>query len=165
MKLIVVGKIIGTHALKGEVVVRSFSDFADDRFQKGKIVYLSKTDSKDIEMKIENVRVHKGNYLVLFEGYNNINDVEQYKGFNVLANQDDVQLEEGKHFYRDLIGLNVYENDNLIGVVNDIYDNGAQSVLIVTNGNDKKMIPYVKQFIKEVDIDNKRINVELIEGM
>lgn len=66
-------KIVGTHALKGELKIRSFSDFNDQRFVVGHKLYLNEIVDPFI---IKTVRVHKGNYLISFEGLQDINLVE-----------------------------------------------------------------------------------------
>ena len=73
MEKLKIGKIVGTHALKGELKIRSFSDFNDQRFVVGHKLYLNEIVDPFI---IKTVRVHKGNYLISFEGLQDINLVE-----------------------------------------------------------------------------------------
>ena len=76
MEKLKIGKIVGTHALKGELKIRSFSDFNDQRFVVGHKLYLNEIVDPFI---IKTVRVHKGNYLISFEGLQDINLVEKYQ--------------------------------------------------------------------------------------
>ena len=81
MEKLKIGKIVGTHALKGELEKDvSFSDFNDQRFVVGHKLYLNEIVDPFI---IKTVRVHKGNYLMSFEGLQDINLVEKYIGYNV----------------------------------------------------------------------------------
>ena len=132
MEKLKIGKIVGTHALKGELKIRSFSDFNDQRFVVGHKLYLNEIVDPFI---IKTVRVHKGNYLISFEGLQDINLVEKYIGYNVYGLKEDVELDDDEYFYDDLIGCQ------------------------------KIAIPYVDAFIENEDIENKKIFVHLIKGM
>lgn len=159
MEKLKIGKIIGTHALKGELKIKSFSDFNDQRFVVGHQLLIG-----DQEFVIQSVRFHKGNYLISFKGYQDINLVEKYVGLDVYGYKDDIILEEDEYFYGDLIGCQVYFDDRNIGKVVSIFDNGAQDVLSVATPTKTISIPYVDAFIKEVDVENKIIKVHLIKG-
>ena len=156
MEKLKIGKVLGTHALKGELKIRSYSDFNDQRFVIGNKLYLNNIEDPFI---IKTVRIHKGNYLVSFEGLQDINLVEKYVGSFVYGLKDD------EYFYDDLIGCKVKENDQVIGTVESIYFNGAQDILNVKTTKKTIAIPYVDAFIVDEDIENKVIEVQLIKGM
>ena len=162
MEKLKIGKIVGTHALKGELKIRSFSDFNDQRFVVGHKLYLKDLAEPFI---IKTVRVHKGNYLISFEGMQDINLVEKYIGFNVYGLKADIELEDDEYFYDDLIGCKIINNNQEIGEVVSVYFNGAHDVLTVQTEKKKIAIPYVDAFIEDEDIENKQIFVHLIKGM
>ena len=162
MEKLKIGKIVGTHALKGELKIRSFSDFNDQRFVVGHKLYLNEIV---VPFIIKTVRVHKGNYLISFEGLQDINLVEKYIGYNVYGLKEDVELDDDGYFYDDLIGCQIINNDQEIGKVESVYFNGAHDVLTVQTANKKIAIPYVDAFIENEDIENKKIFVHLIKGM
>lgn len=162
MEKLKIGKVLGTHALKGELKIRSYSDFNDQRFVIGNKLYLNNIETSFI---IKTVRIHKGNYLVSFEGLQDINLVEKYVGSTVYGLKEDVVLEDDEYFYDDLIGCTVKENDQIIGTVESIYFNGAQDILNVKTTKKTIAIPYVDAFIVDEDIENKVIEVQLIKGM
>lgn len=162
MEKLKIGKVLGTHALKGELKIRSYSDFNDQRFVIGNKLYLNNIKDPFI---IKTVRIHKGNYLVSFEGLQDINLVEKYVGSIVYGLKEDVVLEDNEYFYDDLIGCKVKENDQVIGTVESIYFNGAQDILNVKTTKKTIAIPYVDAFIVDEDIENKVIEVQLIKGM
>lgn len=156
-----IGKIIGTHALKGELKIRSNSDFNDQRFVIGHKLLIGNLQDEFI---IKTVRFHKGNFLVSFEGLQNINLVEKYVGLNVYGYKDDIELDDDEYFYGDLIGCIVINDNQEIGIVESLFNNGAHDILTVKTANGKISIPYVDAFIDEVNIDEKQINVHLIKG-
>ena len=162
MEKLKIGKIVGTHALKGELKIRSFSDFNDQRFVVGHKLYLNDLVDSFI---IKTVRVHKGNYLISFEGMQDINLVEKYVGFNVYGLKADIELDNDEYFYDDLIGCKIINDNQEIGKVVSVYFNGAHDVLTVQTEKKKIAIPYVDAFIEDEDIENKQIFVHLIKGM
>jgi len=161
-----IGTIVGTHALKGEVKISSTTDFREERYKKGSRLFINK-DNEMIEVKVQNHRFHKGNDLVLFENYNDINKVLPFVNCEVFVHEDDLQpLAENEYYYHELFDCEVYYQDEYIGIVTDIVNYGASDILVVKKPNDKEvMIPFVNDFIIDVDIKNKRIQIEVIEGL
>ncbi len=74
-----VGQIVNTHGIKGEIKVKSNSDFTDVRFQPGQVLTVVHNNN-DLEYTVKSHRVHKGLHMLTFEGINNINDIEHLKG-------------------------------------------------------------------------------------
>ncbi|RKQ37462.1 ribosome maturation factor RimM [Oceanobacillus halophilus] len=162
-----IGKVINTHGIRGEVKVLRISDF-EDRFQPGKKVCLVKDNGENIQLVIEGHRVHKGYDLLQFEGYNNINDVEDFKGHNLKISKDQLtELEENEFYYYEIIGCEVFTIDKQnIGEVKEILSPGANDVWVVKQKKGRDiLIPYIKDVVKEVDIDNKKIIIEPMEGL
>lgn len=157
-----VGRIINTHGIKGELKVINESNF--ERFFKGSELYLKK-DDKYIKITITSVRIHQGYYLITINNLLNINDVLAYVGLDIYTDKHE-ELEEGRFYFDDLIGSLVYGEDNKkIGIVKDIMDNPNQSLLEIDTGTKITLIPFVEAFIKDVDIDNKKIIINVIEGL
>ncbi len=162
MDKVIIGEIVNTHGIRGELKVKISTDFVDERFQKGNHLIID-DHGKMIDMKVKSYRIHKGYVLVLFDGFENINLVEKYKGCTLLADKDLDLLEEGEYYIGDLIGCQVFDKGEYVGDVKDLYLYDHHDVLVV-KGKKTIMIPYVEAFVKEEDIENKRIDVELIEG-
>lgn len=165
MDKIKIGKIVGTHGLKGEVKIRSSSDFGEERFKKGNFIIVS-YQGNELELEIVSSRVHKSNYLVSFKDNQDINLVEKFIGSFVYGFKDKDLLDDDEYFYDDLIGLEVSSIEGKkIGIVTSIYNNGRHDILNIDYNGKNVAIPYVDAFIKDVDIDNKVIIVELIKGL
>ncbi|MEG0823651.1 MAG: ribosome maturation factor RimM [Erysipelotrichaceae bacterium] len=166
MDKIKIGIIIGTHGLKGELKIKSLSDFNNERYKKGNILLIE--FNKDIiKLEVKNMRIHKTNVLVEFKDYNDINMVEKYIGSNVYIMVEDLHsLEEDEVYYFQLKDCEVYdEENNILGRVIEIIETGANAVLRVNDGSKEFLLPYVKNFIVSTDTKDKKIVAHLIEGM
>ena len=165
MKYLVVGKIITTHGIKGEVKIKVETDDLS-RFEKGNKLYLG-TDEKNIkqEIMIDNVRYQKNMILLSFNNIQNINDVLEYVGLNLYVDIDEVRV-DGEIYYDDLIDCDCFVGDEKIGVVTDVMEVPQGEILrIKLNSGKKVLVPYVDEFIESVDIDKKEIIINPIEGL
>ncbi len=158
MNLVKIGQIVNTHGIKGELRIISDFKFKKDVFKKGIKLYIN----KDVQT-ISTYRVHKMYDMITFEGINNINDVLMYKGQNVYIDKDEVLIKGVLD--EDLIGLDVYNNDTYIGKVNSIMKTKANDILEVINEDKRHLIPNIKEFVLNVDLDNKKIQIEVIKGL
>lgn len=168
MDYICIGTVINTHGIKGELKIRSCSDFDEDRYCIGNTVYL-KTNEGYKSFVTASFRIHKGYSLVSFEGYEDINLIEKYKGCSVYIDRNDqAALPEGEYYMSQMIGLKVLdESGTQIGTVINVEEtNGAQNNLrIQKNDGNSILLPNVPAFVKKVDLKEKSITVMLIEGM
>ncbi len=158
MKFINIGKIVNTHGLKGELRILSKFKYKDRIFKKDMKLYIGKNKT---EFTINTYRFHKIFDMVTFNGFNNINDVEYLKGEYVFINEDDLNLNEDEFLSEKLIGFKVFIGDKDVGTVTEIIDTGANEVIKVNN----ILIPYVKDFIKKIDKENKILYVNNIRGL
>lgn len=163
MDKIKVGVIANTHGLKGELKVKSFSDFNEQRFAKGNTLLLD-IHKEMLEVTISTYREQKGLVYISFEGMDDINMVEKFKCCDLyVLNENLHPLKSNEVYYYQLMNCDVYdENHELIGNVEDVFDTGANAVLRV---NKTILIPYVKAIIKEVDVETKRIVIHKMEGL
>ncbi len=162
MEYIKIGVIANTHGLKGELKIKSFTDF--DRFDKGNTVYI-KFNNQYMKMNIKSHRIHNSLDMVVFEGYEDINKVELYKGSDVYIHINDRdELDDDEFYYDELIGLNVYYNEELLGKVTNIMDVPQGEILVVKrDGKKDVLIPFENKFIPH--IDDEKIICENLEGL
>lgn len=163
-----VGVIASTHGLQGEVNV--FPTTEDpNRFKKLKKVTLHTQRGEEIELDVQSARFFKKFVIVKFKQYNNINEVEKFRGCELTIDRKDaIKLEPGEFYCADLMGLSIVdEDDNLLGVVSDIIQTGANDVYEMTkDGSDEKVyIPAIKDCVKNIDLENKKITIHVIEGL
>lgn len=166
-KMFLIGKIINTHGLKGEVKVKQISDF-DERFDPGEIVYVIDQNDGPIELTILSSRRHKNHLLLQFETYNTIESVERFKGLPLKIKEEQLtELEENEYYYYEIIGCLVETTEGEeIGIVDSILSPGANDVWVVKDKRGKEyLIPYIEDVVKQVHINEKRIIIELMEGL
>lgn len=166
MKLYNIGYVAGFHGLKGEMKIKSTTDFAQERFIVANTLFLSK--DKDLkEVKIKSVRFHKGFYLIAFEGLDSLTKVEKYKGFTLSINEEMLyELEDDEYYYFELVGMSVYDyQNNFLGDVTSVMETGANEVLVVKNNDKEILIPFVDSFFESFDEENKKIVLKEVEGL
>ncbi|CAM5186984.1 Ribosome maturation factor RimM OS=Ureibacillus acetophenoni OX=614649 GN=rimM PE=3 SV=1 [Ureibacillus acetophenoni] len=166
-----VGRIVNTHGIKGEVRVISTTDFEETRFAPGnRLAVFKKDDKKPIWVTVESARRHKNFILLTFEGLNNINLVEPFKEglLKVTKDQlDEDELGENEFYYFEIIGCEVFsEEGEHLGVITEILETGANDVWELKAPTGKKhYIPYIEDVVKEIDIDEKKITIHVMEGL
>lgn len=167
-KFVSVGKIINFHGIKGEAKV-GYSKNQQDFFVSLETVYL-KNDGEYLPLKILSAKPHKNMMIVKFEGINSINEILPYKG-SLLFVEDTVireNLEEDEFLIDELVGLEVFDNEDgkKLGFVIGVSNNGASDLISVkTNSKKICLIPFVKAIVPIVDIQNKKIIINNIEGL
>lgn len=164
--LIRVGVIASTHGIRGEVKVFPTTDDVD-RFKKLKIVILD-TGKEQINLEIEGIKFFKQMVILKFKGIDNINDIEKYKGKDLLVTRENaVKLNKGEYFIFDLIGCNVVTDENHeLGELTEVIQTGANDVYVVkTNEGKEILLPYIKDCILNVDIEQKQIQVHILPGL
>ena len=166
MDYLTVGRIVKTVGLKGEVKVYPTTHFRGSRFKKSNHVFIFLNN----EYKKLIIRSHRENGnldIIAFEGLNKIDDVEVYVQKDLFVLKDDSFLANGQYFFVDLENCNVYdEENNYIGKVKKIEEYSSYSTLRISRERNKDvLIPFVKTFIKSVDINEKKIIVKVIEGL
>ena len=159
MEYLYIGKLVNTHGIKGEVRILSNFRHKDKVFIKNMKFYIGR-DKK--EYIVETYRKHKNFDMVVFKDNYDINLIEHLKGSLVYINKDDLILDKNTYLSFDLINFDVIIDDNFIGKIIDVIDTPANEVLVLDNN---VMIPYVNEFIKEVDIENKKVIVNNMKGL
>lgn len=162
-----VAKILTTHGLNGEVKVALITDFPEERFAEGSELALK--DNHDRKLTVKTGRPFKQFWLVCFNEITDIDQAEQLKGKTLVVSEDNQQeLPEGVYYYRDILNSEVIDQktNEKLGKIVDIQSPGANDVWLVKEDSGKEYwIPYIKDVVKKVDIANKKIYVELMEGL
>ena len=165
MEYLKLGKIIDTFSLDGSVKIFSTTNNQDIRFKKGKKIFIQ-IDNDYKEVTINSYRHSPKGDILHFEEITNVDEALLYKGKELFVIKDIKDLKEGYYFFTDLIGCEVLSQGKSVGKVIDVEEYPAQDTLRVKANNGKEFfVPFVKAFIKSVNIESKQIEVLLVEGM
>jgi len=165
MEIITIGVIVNTHGLKGTLKVKSFTDFKEERYKKGNPLYIAFRNEL-IPVTVKKYKTVKNLDYIDFEEFTNINDCEKYKGSELRMKESQMHnLPEDEFYWDELINMDIY-TDEYIGKCVDVRE-VPRGELIVLRREGKKdtLIPFMRQFIKEVDKENKRIILNEWEGL
>ena len=165
-QLLRVGVISSTHGVRGEVKVYPTTDDVN-RFKKLKKVVLD-TGREYIELEIFGVKFFKNLVILKFKGIDNINDIEKYKGKDLLVHREDaVVLEENENYVADLIDLKVVTDDGkVLGYLTEVMETGANDVYVVeTEDGQELLLPAIRDCILDVDLDEEVMTVHILPGL
>ena len=165
-KQLQVGVISSTHGVRGEVKVFPTTDDVT-RFRQLKKVYLD-TGREMLPLEIQNVKFFKQFAILKFKGIDNINDIEKYRGKSLMIDREDaVDLDEDEYFIADMIGMKVYTEDGSeFGTLKDVMETGANDVYIIDSPeHGEVLIPAIRECILDVDMDEERMTIHLMEGL
>ena len=156
LQFVEAGEIVTTHGIKGEVKVMSWLDSPEDLcdFDRCRI------DGKEYE--IEQCRVQKTCNLVKLSGVDTMDQAQLMRGKILELYREDIDDEV--IFAAELIGMNVFAEGQQIGKIKEVLDYPGNCVYVV-KGEHEYMIPAVKAFILDTDMEKNEMQVKLIEGM
>lgn len=150
------GEIVTTHGVRGEIKVLPWTDTPDF------LLGFDRVHIAEQEYTVENCRVQKTCNLLKLKGVDTMEQAQSLRGKTVQIYRCDAPSD--LIFAAELIGVDVFENDALLGKIADVLDYPGNKVYVV-RGDHEYMIPAVKQFIISTDIDNNVMQVKTIEGM
>lgn len=158
------GKIVNTHGVNGVVKAESWCDTPEILASLEKVFIVENDKLK--KYKISKASVFKRFVLMELIGITSLEEAEKLRNKVIYLSRDDLELEEGEVFIADLIGLPVFDAQSNIkyGDMIDVINAGASDIYVIKTESGEAMIPAVKEFIKEIDLE-KGVFVKPIEGM
>ena len=161
-----VGVFANTHGIRGEIKVFPTTDDVN-RFKKLKRVILD-TKKEPIHLEVQGVKFFKNMVILKFKGIDNINDIEKYKGCDLMVTREDaVPLEEGEFYLADIMGMPVISDDGReLGKIKEVLQTGANDVYVVERpGSKELLIPAIPPCILDIDFEANKMTVHLLEGL
>ena len=156
LEFIEAGEIVSTHGVRGEVKVLPWLDSPED------LLDFSRLRIRGKDYAVDSCRVQKTCNLVKLRGVDTMEDAQALRGSTVEIYRSDV--DDSLIFAAELIDMEVYEGDVLVGRIVDVLDYPGNKVYVV-KGEHEYMIPAVKQFVISTQLDENKMQVHLIEGM
>ena len=162
-----IGRIVNTHGIRGEVKVKVLSDSLD-RFEGMAQVHAAPDENAGAKqiLDIAGLRYHKDMVLMRFQGIETMTQAESLKGAFLQVPENELPpLPEGRYYIYQLEGLSVWEKGVCYGTLTEVMQPGGNDVYVVSDGEKEILIPALKTVIREVDLEEGRMEVELPAGL
>jgi 16S rRNA processing protein RimM len=165
---IAVGVIRKSHGVRGEASIEAWTDSLDRFEELDEVTLVSPDESRTRAERIESSRTHGGRALVKFAGIDSPEDVQLLQNWTIEIPEDEARsLEEGEYFLHDLVGLTLFDEDGRNrGVIVDVIEGGGGVLFDVRRPDGKTFeLPFASELCTEIDIERKRMVVNLPEGL
>jgi 16S rRNA processing protein RimM len=168
--LLSIGKIVGLHGLKGVLKVFSYAE-SIAIYTPGTPLHLKDSHGNGFILKIVWAKPHSKTILLSLEGIKNRDQAEKLVGSELFIEKAALEvLEEGTYYWADLMGLSVYSSaGDYLGEVSAIVQTGSNDVYVVKRWNGtteiEVLVPALASVVKEIDLDQKVMRVDLPEGL
>ncbi len=160
---LLIGKLGKSHGVHGEIDLQVYTDFPE-RLKHGKKVYLGEDKTPIV---LDTVRPKNKLMLISFEGINSPEKVRLLTNQEVFVKTIDVPpLPEGVFYHHELIGLRVFEGEDLLGVISEILVTGANDVFVINNvESEELLLPDIPDVILEINLDEGKMRVSVPDGL
>jgi len=163
---VIIGKIVGTHGIKGTNKFRSYAESLS-LFNPGRSILVRLSGGQEQNREINWVKPHTGTALISFKGIVDRSQAEALIGSELIIPKDELpDLEEDAHYWIDLIGVEVYTSEEkYLGRIESIIETGSNDVYVVKDNKKEVLIPALASVVHDIDIKNRRMQVELPDGL
>lgn len=163
--------MLGPQGRRGEVLAQLHTDFPE-RFEERRELSGLAADGTRRELQLEEHWFHKGGIVLKFAGVDSISDAEQLAGWEVqIPREQRAELEEGATYVSELVGCEVWvggeTGSELLGIVADVdFGGGAAPMLVIRCSDGQEyLVPYAEEFLRAVNLEQRRIEMNLPEGL
>ena len=163
--MIQIGKIVAPFGIKGEVKIYPMTNLKEMFLDFDHVIIKGKT--QDLKMEIQKSRIHKNTIVATFEGIDSIEDAEKYINSELYVEEDQLpELEEDEQYLYQILEMEVYNKEGeYLGIITDIFENGAHSVYVVKDGESEILLPGIPSVVLEKDLKQKRMIVNILPGL
>ncbi len=162
---IICGLIHGVHGVAGLLKVECLSD-NPQRFLSGQKLYTLAPNQPEQEYTIIKASLHKGRILLKLANIDSPEQAAKLSGLYLYGIRQDNALPEGEYYHYQLIGLNVYENNELIGQISEVLTRPANDIYIIKTADEQEIwLPALKKLVQKIDLEQKTMQVILPEGL
>lgn len=163
-KFLEVGKIVGTHGVRGMVRIQPWCDSAEF-FCTLKKVYLD--DAGKEKLTVSKSSPHGNVVIAAIKGIDSIEEAEKYRNKVIYMDRKDAKLDDDQYFITDLIGCSVFDADSekLLGTISDVSETGANDVWHIKQNDKEYLIPAINEVVVDVDIDGEKVIIRPLKGI
>ena len=152
------GKIINTHGLKGELKVKSDFPYPQKVLKPNFKLYIN-----DLEYSLKSFRYQVKNYLIFLNNYDDLNKVLPLKGKDIYLKKEDLNLKNNEYLFEDLIGSEVINQDQKIGLITDVLIGSKNNFVKVKNQDKSFLIPLINEYV--IKYENKKLYTKNCEDL
>ena len=163
-KNIRIGKIINCHGVKGELVLQPLTD-NNRRFGKLKKALLELPGGRYEKVDVVSTREHKDNILIMLGGIEDRTQAERLKNIYLCVTPEEAVKPKGSYFIYEIVGLEVYQGDVCYGKIKSVVQNSNLDLYEVDGAFGEFYLPALKTVVKNIDLDQKRMEVEIPNGL
>jgi 16S rRNA processing protein RimM len=164
--LLAVGQVDKPFGIRGEVVVRPLTD-STERFEGLRAVRVGRNAEASLPATVDAVAVEGRGVRVHLKGVDDRTAAEALRGqYLFVDRRHRTKLKPGRHYVHEIVGLAVEDEHGVRhGVVKDVLKLPAQDVYVIVDGGREFMLPAVREFIREIDLEAGLLRVHLIDGL
>jgi 16S rRNA processing protein RimM len=162
---ITIARVVKPQGRHGELLAELHTD-SSERFNELKRVWLWKDGGSEAEFTLRRSWQHKGRVVLSLESIDDISTAERWVGAEVqISVEQRVAAVAGHYFVSDLVGCTLYDSGHAIGRIESVEENAGGTLLHVRSSGAEILVPLAQEYIRQVDPNTKRINLELPEGL
>lgn len=164
--VVLIGKIVGAHGLKGTSKIQLYAESLEI-FKSGTVLLVRSPDGSENHYEIDWIKSHSRGALLALKEVTGCDQAKSLIGSELYIEKTELpKLEAGAYYWFDLIGVNVYTSDDrYIGSIDSIIETGANDVYVVKNDDKEILVPALESVVRSIDIESKIMRVELPEGL
>jgi 16S rRNA processing protein RimM len=166
MDLFAIGEIVKTRGLRGCLKVLCYVE-TKNTFSDLKFVYIEQTSGQKNRFELKKIDVSGNILFVELEGIPDVESAKAFVGCKVFLPEDmQEKLPEGEYYWRDIIGLDVYsEDDKYIGKIESVFPTGSNDVYVCKQAEREILLPAIADVIRKIDVNRRVMIVRLLEGL
>ena len=166
MDLFAIGEIVKTRGLRGCLKVLCYVETKNISSDL-KFVYIEQTSGQNNRFEIKKIDISGNVVFIELEGIPDVESAKSFVGRKVFLPENmQEKLPEGEYYWRDIIGLDVYsEDDKYIGKIESVFPTGSNDVYVCKHADREILLPAIADVIRKIDINNRVMIVRLLEGL
>lgn len=162
-----IGKVVGIHGVKGNLKILSYAESRDIFTAERSFLFLDST-GKENRYTIRWAKPHQKLMLINLKEIGTRTAAEETVGSRILIERSELpDLEEGTYYWTDIMGLAVFsaDDDACLGWVESIIPTGGNDVYVIRHEAGEFLVPAIDDVVTEIDLENRRMTIRLIEGL
>lgn len=161
-----IGKIVGVHGLKGTNKFKSYAESLSV-FYPGQSILIRDNRNRETSVELDWIKSHTGTPLISFKGVTDRDRAEALIGAELFIPETELpELDENTYYWFELIGIEVYNTqEDYLGRITSIFPTGSNDVYVVKNKTKEVLIPALESVVIDIDLELKRMRVDLPEGL